>query len=93
MATSVHTGETASESVAVGHHDTPKRETLARTGPLLVLLPPILIVFGLAALAGFTASTGVLIGALVALLIATTIVVGGVLKLASQMPEDEDEHS
>ncbi|HEY1688243.1 MAG TPA: hypothetical protein VGF95_05200 [Solirubrobacteraceae bacterium] len=91
MATSADTGETAGEGAATEHHGAPKRETLARTGPLLALLPPIFLVFGLATLAGFTTSTGALIGALAALLIMTVLVIGGVLKLADQPPEDEDE--
>jgi hypothetical protein len=68
-----------------------RRDTLARTGPLLALLIPIFLVYGLATLSGYTTDTGVLIIAVIALLLATFAVILGVIKLASVPPEDEDE--
>lgn len=90
MASSVHTPSDA----AGGEHGKParrKRDTLARTGPLLALLVPILLVYGLATLTGYTTDTVVLIVAVIFLFIATFVVIGGVIKLASVPPEEDDE--
>lgn len=70
------------------------RDTLARTGPLFLLLAGVLIVYGLAVLSGATTSTGALIAALVLLVAVTYGVVIGTVKLIDLPPEDldEDEH-
>jgi hypothetical protein len=91
MASSVHTGSDAADGAGHGKPARRKRDTLARTGPLLALLIPILLVYGLATLAGYTTDTVVLIVAVVALLGATFVVIAGVIKLANVPPEDDDE--
>jgi hypothetical protein len=68
-----------------------RRETLARTGPLLAILFPMLLVFGLAVLTGWTASTGALIGALVLLFVVTYAVVWGTIHMINMPPENEEE--
>lgn len=68
-----------------------KRDTLARTGPLLALLIPVLGVYGLATLAGYLTDTVVLIIAIIMLLIATFVVISGVIRMASAPPDDDDE--
>lgn len=91
MASSVHTGSDATDGAGHGEGARRKRDTLARTGPLLALLIPIFVVYGLAALAGYTTDTVVLIVAVVALFLATFVVISGVMKLANVPPEDDDE--
>jgi hypothetical protein len=68
-----------------------RRETLAHTGPLLAVLFPMLLVYGLAVLTGWTASTGALIGALVLLFVVTYGVVWGTIHMINLPPEDEEE--
>lgn len=68
-----------------------RRETLARTGPLLVCLIAVLIVYGLAVLTGATTSTGVLIVAIVLLFLVTYGVVVGTVHMIKQPPEDGEE--
>jgi hypothetical protein len=93
--------QTRSDSAGTAGHEEPGaehrqgsrrgRDTLARTGPLLALLIPIFLVYGLATLAGYTTDTVVLIVAVVVLLIATGVVISGVIKLTNVPPEDDDE--
>jgi hypothetical protein len=91
MASTAHSGGEQVHADSHEHGVKRKRDTLARTGPLLLLLVPIFVVFGLATLAGHLTDTGVLIIALVALLFATAVVIFGVIKLASVAPEDDDD--
>ncbi|MHB1539465.1 MAG: hypothetical protein ACYCUM_10850 [Solirubrobacteraceae bacterium] len=91
MASSVRTGSDGASAVQQPTPARSRRDTLAHTGPLLALLIPILLVFGLAALTGVTTDTVVLILAVVALLVATFVVISGVMKLASAPPEEDDD--
>lgn len=68
-----------------------RRDALARTGPLFLLLFGMLLVYGLAVLSGATTSTGALIAALVLLVAVTYGVVIGTVKLIDLPPEDVDE--
>jgi hypothetical protein len=69
----------------------PRRDALARTGPLFALLFPMLLVYGLAVLTGATSSIGVLIPALILLVLVTYGVVAGTVKMIDLPPEDFDE--
>ncbi len=98
--TPVSTGEQAAsvgEATAPGGggaqapHARERRDTLAHTGPLLAVLFPMLLVYGLAVLTGWTASTGALIGALVLLFLVTYGVVWGTIHMINLPPEDEEE--
>ena len=91
MASSVQTRSDAPGAAERVRPARRKRDTLARTGPLLALLIPIFVVYGLAALAGATTDTVVLIVAVVALLLATFVVISGVMKLANVPPEEDDD--
>lgn len=73
------------------HRGAARRDTLARTGPLLVVLIAVLIVYGLAVLTGATTSTGVLIVAIVLLFIVTYGVVLGTVHMIKQPPEDGEQ--
>lgn len=74
------------------HHRTAvRRDTLAQTGPLFAVLFPMLLVYGLAVLTGWTSSTGALIGALVLLIVATYGVVAGTVHMINLPPEDGEE--
>jgi hypothetical protein len=68
-----------------------QRDTLARTGPLLVCLIAVLVVYGLAVLTGATTSTGVLIVAIVLLFLVTYGVVAGTVHMIKQPPEDGEQ--
>jgi len=79
-----------------GHHDShtvedDKPDLFAHTGPLIEIWLPMMIVVGLMILVGVTTSTGALIGAVAALLVATAAVVFGAVKLASVKPEEEED--
>ncbi len=74
-----------------GHHAPGKRDSLARTGPLFLLLFVMLLVYGLAVLSGATTNHGILIVALVLLVAATYGVVAGTVKMIELPPEDGDE--
>jgi hypothetical protein len=75
-----------------GHHGAAvKRDSLARTGPLFLLLFVMLLVYGLAVLTGATTNHGILIIALVLLVAATYGVVAGTVKMIELPPEDGDE--
>lgn len=74
------------------HHErAARRDSLARTGPLFAVLLPMLLVYGLAVLAGWTTSTGALIGALVLLVVVTYGVVAGTVHMINLPPEDGEE--
>ncbi len=74
------------------HHGTvARRDTLAHTGPLFVLLSAVLLVYGLAVLTGATTSTGTLIVALVLLVLVTYGVVLGTVRMIELPPEDGDD--
>lgn len=66
-----------------------RRDVLAHTGPLFAVLIPMLVVVGLVILTGHTASTGVLIVAVVLLITTTYFVVTGTVKMIEMPPEDE----
>ncbi len=72
-------------------HAAPRRDSLARTGPLFALLFPMLLVYGLAVLTGATSSIGVLIPALILLVLVTYGVVAGTVKMIDLPPDDFDE--
>lgn len=81
----------SSETEHAHQHAAPRRDTLARTGPLFALLFPMLLVYGLAVLTGATSSIGILIPALVLLVLVTYGVVVGTVKMIDLPPEDFDE--
>lgn len=89
---SAHTQQTGSHA----HRGALRRDTLAQTGPLFAVLFPMLLVYGLAVLTGWTSSTGALIGALVLLFVVTYGVVVGTVHMINLPPDDgeePDEHS
>lgn len=79
------------ETETHAHGAAGQRDSLARTGPLLVLLAGMLLVYGLAVLSGATTSTGTLIVALVLLVVVTYGVVMGTVKLIDLPPDEIDE--
>lgn len=78
---------------ALAHDGATSRDTLAHTGPLIGVLLPMLIVVGLVIVVGVTSSHVALAGALVALIIATYVVVVGAIRLASRPPQEEDDEN
>lgn len=87
----------ATETDAQGAHhashlvEDDKPDIFSHTGPLIEIWLPMMIVVGLVIVVGATTSVGALIGAVVALIIATAGVVAGAIRLASVQPEDEDK--
>ena len=84
-------GATSAHGAPEHHDDTPERDPLAHTIPLLSLWAPMLVVVGLVIVTGYTTSDFALGGAVAALLIATYVVVYGTIRLASAPPERDGE--
>lgn len=87
----------ATETDAPGAHhaahlvEDDKPDLFSNTGPLIEIWLPMMIVVGLMIVVGVTTSVGALIGAVVALFVATAGVVVGAIKLASVQPEDDED--
>lgn len=87
----------ATETDAHGAHhaahlvEDDRPDVFSNTGPLIEIWLPMMIVVGLIIVVGATTSVGALIGAVIALLVATAGVVVGAIKLASLEPEDDAE--